>query len=60
MTKPALHNLSQEQRAAASDPHQAPPPAADRRLADAEMARVLGTEPFRMALDASGTTSSSP
>src|SRR5438270_9661661 len=55
MTKPALHNLSQEQRAAASDPHRAPPPAADRRLAEAEMARVLGTEPFRMALDSSGS-----
>src|SRR5215831_2183801 len=27
---------------------------ADRRPADAEMARVLGTTPFRMALDASG------
>jgi AraC family transcriptional regulator len=26
----------------------------DRRTADEEMARVLGTEPFRMALDASG------
>src|SRR5215510_12910684 len=29
-------------------------PIADGRRADAEMARVLGTEPFRMALDASG------
>src|SRR5260370_471601 len=29
-------------------------PAADRRSADAEMARVLGTVPFRMALDSSG------
>src|SRR5215831_15180514 len=27
---------------------------ADRRPADAEMARVLGTTPFRMALDSSG------
>ena len=29
-------------------------PNADRRAADAEMARVLGTTPFRMALDPSG------
>ena len=29
-------------------------PASDRRHADAEMARVLGTTPFRMALDATG------
>ena len=29
-------------------------PVADRRPADAEMARVLGTAPFRMALDPSG------
>jgi AraC family transcriptional regulator len=29
-------------------------PATDRRAADAEMARVLGTEPSRMALDPSG------
>src|SRR5437879_485094 len=53
MSKPILH-----------DPLRAPPvapsahpngmPVSDRRAADAEMARVLGTEPFRMALDASG------
>ena len=54
MTNPVLHNLSQEEPAAASDPRQAAPPVADRRLADAEMARVLGTEPFRVALDSSG------
>jgi AraC family transcriptional regulator len=29
-------------------------PGADRRAAEAEMARVLGTTPFRMALDSSG------
>src|SRR5215469_11959322 len=29
-------------------------PVGDRRAADAEMARVLGTTPFRMALDSSG------
>src|ERR1700760_4347809 len=54
MTKPALHDLSGEEPTAASEARQATPPAADRRLADAEMARVLGTEPFRMALDPSG------
>ena len=46
------------------DPHETLPvvpvtpgpdlPASDRRLAEAEMERVLGTTPFRMALDASG------
>ncbi|WP_249140000.1 MULTISPECIES: helix-turn-helix domain-containing protein [Bradyrhizobium] len=39
---------------AASKSRPVAPPAADRPLADAEMARVLGTEPFRMALDSSG------
>ncbi len=53
MSKPILH-----------DPLRAPPvapsahpngmPVSDRRAADAEMARVLGTAPFRMALDPSG------
>ena len=53
MSKPILH-----------DPLRAPPvapsahpngmPVSDRRAADAEMARVLGTTPFRVALDASG------
>jgi AraC family transcriptional regulator len=54
MSKPVLHDLSKEDPAAASDPGEATPPADDRRLADAEMARVLRTEPFRMALDSSG------
>jgi len=46
------------------DPHETLPvvpvtpgpdlPASDRRHAEAEMARVLGTTPFRMALDATG------
>src|SRR6201996_3161407 len=53
MTKPVLHEMSQAEPAAA-EAHQATLPSADRRLADAEMARVLGTEPFRMALDSSG------
>jgi len=53
MSKPILH-----------DPLRAPPvapsahpngmPVSDRRAADAEMARVLGTAPFRVALDPSG------
>ncbi|MGV7216969.1 helix-turn-helix domain-containing protein [Bradyrhizobium sp. UFLA05-112] len=53
MSKPISH-----------DPLQTPPatpvarqndlPVSDRRAADAEMARVLHTTPFRMALDASG------
>ena len=54
MTKPALHDLSEEEPTASSAARRATPPAVDRPLADAEMARVLGTEPFRMALDASG------
>lgn len=52
MRKSVLHELSQEEPAA-SEASQATPPV-DRRLADAEMARVLGTEPFRMAMDSSG------
>jgi len=39
---------------AAPEARQGDLPATDRRLADAEMARVLGTVPFRMALDSSG------
>ena len=54
MTKPVSHDRSQEEPAATSEPRRATPNAADRPLADAEMARVLGTEPFRMALDSSG------
>jgi AraC family transcriptional regulator len=54
MTKSLLHDLSRGEPAAASEARQANPPSADRRLADAEMARVLGTEAFRMALDSSG------
>src|SRR5882762_8795737 len=54
MTKPLSHDLSREEPAADSEARQIAPPSADRRLADAEMARVLGTEPFRVALDSSG------
>src|SRR5882757_11019731 len=54
MTKPLSHDLSREEPAADSEARQIAPPSVDRRLADAEMARVLGTEPFRVALDSSG------
>src|SRR5258705_7283336 len=54
MTKPLSHDLSREEPAADSEARQIAPPSVDRRLADAEMARVLGTEPFRLALDSSG------
>src|SRR5712671_1071208 len=54
MTKPLSHDLSREEPAAGSEARQIAPPSVDRRLADAEMARVLGTEPFRLALDSSG------
>src|SRR4051794_23743630 len=45
----ALDNLS-----AAPEPHHTHLPRSEHRAADAEMARVLGTAPFRMALDSSG------
>src|SRR5438874_11462048 len=53
MSKPILRDPSNNPPAA-SEARQSNVPIADGRLADAEMARVLGTEPFRMALDASG------
>jgi AraC family transcriptional regulator len=52
-SNPALQDAS-EGLAAASEAHPNNEPDAHRRSADREMARVLGTEPFRMALDASG------
>ena len=54
MSKPVLRGSSQEDPRATSESRQDHPPAGDRRPADAEMARVLGTVPFRMALDPSG------
>src|SRR5437868_1611061 len=54
MTKPLSYDLSREKPAAHSESRQIAPPSDERRLADAEMARVLGTEPFRVALDSSG------
>ncbi|MDU0960047.1 MAG: AraC family transcriptional regulator, partial [Bradyrhizobium sp.] len=54
MTKSVPYDLDGEETAAAPEPRDPVRPSADRPLADAEMARVLGTEPFRMALDAVG------
>jgi len=45
---------SLEDPAAASEADQSPSPVVDPRAADVEMARVLRTEPLRMALDPSG------
>jgi AraC family transcriptional regulator len=53
MSKAILHNRSEE-LPAASGARPGNQPNADRRPADAEMARVLGTTPFHMALDHSG------
>src|SRR3984893_6472747 len=53
MNKPILRDPL-ENLPDAPGAHQSDLPAADRRPADAEMARVLGTVPFRMALDPSG------
>jgi AraC family transcriptional regulator len=54
MSKPILRGSLQEDPPAESEVRQETQSTADRRRADAVMARVLGTEPFRMALDASG------
>ena len=53
-SKPILHDLSQENQPNASEAHQRDLPGTEGRPADAEMARVLGTTPFHMALDSSG------
>ncbi|SDI08785.1 transcriptional regulator, AraC family [Bradyrhizobium sp. Rc2d] len=52
MSKQAMHDCSEGQPAA-SEARQSNVPVAEGRP-DAEMARVLGTTPFRMVLDASG------
>src|SRR3954470_20839112 len=52
-SKPNLRDLSNHQPAA-SKPRPSNVPNADARLAEEEMARVLGTTPFHMALDSSG------
>jgi AraC family transcriptional regulator len=54
MSKPILRNSSQEDSSAAPEARQSKLPIADGRPADVEMARVLGTTPFHMALDPSG------
>src|SRR5882672_2872125 len=53
MSKPILREPSDD-LPAASEARRSDLPSADGRLADAEMARVLGTTPFHMALDSSG------
>ncbi|KRR14150.1 helix-turn-helix domain-containing protein [Bradyrhizobium valentinum] len=53
MSKPILRKPSDD-LPAASEARPSDLPSADGRLADAEMARVLGTTPFQMALDSSG------
>lgn len=53
MTKPIPHNRSEE-LPTASEVRPGNRPGAEGRSADAEMARVLNTEPMRMALDPSG------
>ena len=55
MTNPVLRDSPpEEDPAAASEARQGTPPDSDGRPADVEMARVLRTAPFRMALDPSG------
>jgi AraC family transcriptional regulator len=54
MSKPVLHDRSVDQPVA-PEAHQSNMPISDGRPPDAEMARVLGTTPFHMALDASGS-----
>jgi AraC family transcriptional regulator len=54
MSKPILRDPSPEDPPAASGARQSNEPIADGRPADVEMARVLGTTPFHMALDPSG------
>lgn len=54
MSKPISRDPSPEDPPAASEPRPSNVPNADARLADEEMARVLGTTPFHMALDSSG------
>ena len=54
MNKPILRNLSQEKEPDTSEPGRRDATSADRRAADVEMARVLKTEPLRIASDPSG------
>jgi AraC family transcriptional regulator len=52
--KPNPRDLSQETIPHSAGAHARDVPVGNRRAADVEMARVLGTTPFRMALDSSG------
>lgn len=54
MSKPNSHDSAHENPPTAPESRQGQSPAAGRRAADAEMSRVLHTEPVRMALDPSG------
>jgi len=54
MNKPSLRAPSNANSQTEAEAPQSHSPTADRRPADMEMARVLGTTPFRMALDSSG------
>jgi AraC family transcriptional regulator len=54
MTKPLSSGISREAPAADSEARQIARRSVVRPLAEAEMARVLGTEPVRVALDSSG------
>jgi hypothetical protein len=49
--KPNIRNRSRENQPDSSQTQQRDLPLGERRAADAEMARVLGTTPSRMALD---------
>ncbi|MES5488690.1 AraC family transcriptional regulator [Bradyrhizobium sp. INPA03-11B] len=53
MTEPLLRDAP-ESLSPSSEARQANQPSTEHRAADVEMARVLGTTPFRMALDAAG------
>jgi AraC family transcriptional regulator len=54
MSEPISHDSAHENSPTASEPSQGQSPVSGRRAADAEMARILNTTPFRMALDSSG------
>jgi AraC family transcriptional regulator len=54
MSEPISRDSAHENASATSTAGQDPLPIAEQRSADAEMARVLHTEPVRMALDPSG------
>jgi AraC family transcriptional regulator len=55
-SQPIPRDLSHQNQPEAPEPHQRDLPDAERRSADAEMARVLHTQPIRMASDPSSGT----